>query len=60
MDTLAQYVKKVARKSPGVMPDKFGKRVPIFIVLLADDQGYAAAGKGIVGALEERVEASTT
>ena len=60
IDSLAAYVKRVAPAAPGALVDERGGKLSVWLNLLADDQGYAAAGKDCAEAIEQRIKASTT
>ena len=60
IDSLAAYVKRVASEQPGALVTERGDVLEVLLNLLADDQGYAASGKGVEVALEQRIRAATT
>ena len=60
IDSLAAYVKRVANEQPGALVTERGDTLEVILNLLADDQGYAASGRGVAEALEQRIKAATT
>jgi hypothetical protein len=60
IDSLAAYVKRVANEQPGALVSERGDTLEVVLNLLADDQGYAASGRGVAQALEHRIKAATT